>query len=574
MRYLAVASDYDGTLALDGEVDTPTVAALERLRASGRRLILVSGRELEDLLRVFPHINLCDLVVVENGALLYRPASREEQPFGDPPPEAFVHALRERNVDPLSVGRVIVATWHPNETTVLEVIRELGLELQVIFNKGAVMVLPPGVNKATGLRAALIELGLSSHNVVAVGDAENDQALFGASECAVAVSNALPMIKERVDWVTNGDHGAGVAELIDQLIASDLDELAPRLQRHNILLGTRAEGQEVTLPPYGTNVLLAGTSGSGKSTVAAGMLERLAERRYQFCIIDPEGDYETFAEQTTGTVMLGASDRAPDMTEVLELLKEPIQNVVINLLGIALQDRPAFFESLLSHLLELRARTGRPHWIVVDEAHHLLPASWDPVTPTLPPKLSGLLLITVHPNHVAPAILSTTDTIIAVGEAPEQTLQAFAGALGQQPPKFAVQPLKAGEAIVWSPPVADEPFHIRIAPPKTERQRHRRKYAQGELGPDRSFYFRGPEGKLNLRAQNLLLFVQLADGVDDATWLHHLKQGDYSRWFREAIKDEELAAEIAQIEQASAGSPEESRARIKAAIMDRYTLPA
>ncbi|MBW4576027.1 MAG: Cof-type HAD-IIB family hydrolase [Aphanothece sp. CMT-3BRIN-NPC111] len=222
MRYLALATDYDGTLASEGRVLEETIAALERLRQSGRKLILVTGRELDDLLRVFPEIELFDMVVAENGALLYRPDTREEKPLTSSPPEEFVKALRDRGVDPLSVGRVIVATWHPHETTVLEAIRDLGLELQVILNKDAVMVLPSGVNKASGLSAALSELGLSPHNTVGIGDAENDQALLSLCECGVAVANALPMLKECADFVTKGARGAGVVELIDQLIASEI----------------------------------------------------------------------------------------------------------------------------------------------------------------------------------------------------------------------------------------------------------------------------------------------------------------------------------------------------------------
>jgi hypothetical protein len=221
MRYLALASDYDGTLATDGQVNDETIAALERLRQSGRKLLLVTGRELDDLMSVFPQIDLFDLVVAENGALLYNPTSHEEKLLGSQPPEEFIKLLRDRGVDPLSVGRVIVATWHPNETKVLEAIRELGLELQIIFNKDAVMILPSGVNKATGLTAALNELGLSPDNTVGVGDAENDHAFLSLCACGVAVANALPMLKERADFVTAGARGAGVVELIDKMIASE-----------------------------------------------------------------------------------------------------------------------------------------------------------------------------------------------------------------------------------------------------------------------------------------------------------------------------------------------------------------
>ena len=112
---------------------------------------------------------------------------------------------------------MIVATWEPHEAKPSsKTIHDLGLELQVIFNKGAVMVLPSGVNKATGLAAALAELGLSPHNAVGVGDAENDHAFLRVCECSAAVANALPAVKDTADIVMKGDHGAGVAELIDQ----------------------------------------------------------------------------------------------------------------------------------------------------------------------------------------------------------------------------------------------------------------------------------------------------------------------------------------------------------------------
>ena len=173
--------------------------------------------------RVFTRTELFDGIVAENGALLYDPASGEEKMLTEAPKEEFLTALRDAGVK-FDVGRAIVASWTPAEKAILGVIRRLGLDYQVIFNKGAVMVLPSGVNKATGLRAALEEVQLSFHNVVAIGDAENDHAFLSASECGVAVANALPALRERADIVTQGDHGAGVVELIELLLKGDLKE--------------------------------------------------------------------------------------------------------------------------------------------------------------------------------------------------------------------------------------------------------------------------------------------------------------------------------------------------------------
>ncbi len=228
MRYLALAADYDGTLATDGAVDGETVEALRRLAASGRRLILVTGRQLRDLLRAFPEARSFDVVVAENGAVLYRPSSQETRVLAPPPSPLFVEALKSHGVRPLWVGQVVVATVQPNETIVIDVIRNLGLDLQVILNKGSVMVLPGSVDKASGLRAALDELALSPQSVVAIGDAENDQAFVAMCGCGVAVANALDALKARANHVTRGEAGAGVREVIDGLIAEDRPQAAHR----------------------------------------------------------------------------------------------------------------------------------------------------------------------------------------------------------------------------------------------------------------------------------------------------------------------------------------------------------
>jgi hydroxymethylpyrimidine pyrophosphatase-like HAD family hydrolase len=568
MRYLALVCDYDGTLAQDGRVTQATVASLEKLRGSGRKLLLVTGRELEDLLRIFPQVSFFERVVAENGAVLYDPATRATKTLADSPSAAFIDALRKRQVFPLSVGQAIVATWKPHETTVLETIRDLGLELQVIFNKDAVMVLPAGVNKATGLSAALKELELSPHEAVAVGDAENDHALLSFCECGVAVDNALPTVKERADLVMRDDHGRGVEKLIEHLLDTDLQDIQGQLKRHHLLLGHRDSGEEVRLAPYGCNLLIAGPSGSGKSTVSKSFLERLQERHYQFCIIDPEGDYDGLE----GAVTIGGSQRGPTIDEILQLLKKPETDVVVNLVGVALADRPPFFLSLLPRLQEMRGRIGRPHWVVVDEAHHLVPAAWVPALSALPQELDRMVFLTVHPDQIAAPALAAVSMILAVGSEPDKTIAQFCAAMGESPPRgYVADPSKV---LLWLRRGEIAPFAVKVIPARAEHRRHIRKYAEGELPAERCFYFRGPEQKLNLKAQNLMLFNQIAQGIDDATWLHHLKEGDYSRWFREGIHDDVLADAVEQVEKTAPSSALESRTRIRKLIEQYYTVPA
>ncbi len=227
MQFIALATDYDATLATEGRVEPETMAALDRFKRSGRKLVMVTGRELSDLRRVFDRFDLFDRVIAENGALLYRPHSGESVPLGDPPPPEFIERLRRAAI-PLTVGRSIVATVEPHEKPVLDAIRDLGLELQIILNKGAVMVLPAGVNKASGLVAGLDELGLSPHNVAGIGDAENDHAFLSLCGASVAVANALPSLKVECDLVTRGTYGAGVVELIDRILLDDLKSLPLR----------------------------------------------------------------------------------------------------------------------------------------------------------------------------------------------------------------------------------------------------------------------------------------------------------------------------------------------------------
>ena len=223
MKWRALATDFDGTIATDAVVDEPTLAALGRLRSANVRTLLVTGRHLTDFESMGSFLALFDMVVGENGAVLFQPANGALRTLSPPPPKEFVDELSRRQVSPLGVGHSIVDTREPHHITVLEVIKEQGLELEIIFNKGAVMILPSGVNKASGLQAALQALGLSAETVIGVGDAENDHAFLEICGLPVAVANAVPALKTKAALVTQHSAGAGVTELIESALRGDLD---------------------------------------------------------------------------------------------------------------------------------------------------------------------------------------------------------------------------------------------------------------------------------------------------------------------------------------------------------------
>jgi hypothetical protein len=227
----------------------------------------------------------------------------------------------------------------------------------------------------------------------------------------------------------------------------------------------------------------------------------------------------------------------------------------------------------VSELQNQRLRAGRPHWLAIDEAHHVLPCEWAHTATELPDELANLLLITVHPQHISPDALRKINTMLVAGREPGKLFEEFAHAIDKSKPEIPTDDLPRGEALLWSVERNDVQ-KIKTAPSRNEHLRHRRKYAEGQLEPERVFHFRGSEGKLDLRAQNLNIFVQIAEGVDADTWLYHLKRSDYSNWLRQGIKDSELADEISDIEKDHSLSYEQSRQQVKNAILRKYTAPA
>jgi HAD superfamily hydrolase (TIGR01484 family) len=531
MRFAVLACDYDGTIARGGVVADETAWDLGRVRTSGRRLVLVTGRDLPTLQIVCPHLDLFDRVIAENGGLLYRPADGAERMLAEPPPLQLVERLQANDV-PVAVGRAVVFTWRPNEVAALEAIAELGLGHQVILNREAVMVVPPGVTKGTALLEALEELRLSPHNTIAIGDAENDHDLLSVAACGVAVGDAVPALTERADRVTEAPGPDGTRELVAALLADDLAswgvEAAP------VPLGHTDGGATVGWAPGEASILITGGSGSGKSTLVAALVEQLCGARYQTVVVDPEGDFDDLP----GAVTIGGPEATPPVDEICELVEQGTAATVASLVAVPMEERPAMIRELLSRLVELAARLGRPHAVVVDEAHHAFPADAPVDADALP---AGLVLVSNTPGSLQREAFTGLGTAVAVGDDAVAVLEQIAERCGAPPPTGEL----AGDvdAVAWR--IADDDLTaFTPMPARHRRRRHSAKAVAGDVGEGQRLVVTGPEGALSLEVRNLSELVRVAHGVDEETWAHHLRRGDWAGWVRDVIDDDELADAI------------------------------
>ena len=575
MNVHVFATDYDGTIAEGNRVPATTARALERVRASGRKLLLVTGRMLPDLQSVCPEVDrMFDAVVAENGAVVYFPDRREVRVLGDPPEPGLIAALERRGVR-FSLGSAIVATDAPFAEAALAAIREAGVERALVFNKGALMLLPGGVTKGTGLAAALASLQVSPRNMVGIGDAENDHAFLAICECAVAVADAVPALRERADYVTRAPAAAGVVEFVEEHLLRDAVDIIPRLTRHRLALGERPDGAPATVPAHGTRLLILGPSGSGKSTLTGVLAERVLDSGRSLVLLDPEGDYRTLAELEDVVVFGGKGEQAlPSPEELDQLVRHPRTSLVLDLSAMGLAEKVAYATRVLAVVATVRSATGLPHWLIIDEAHHVLPAEGSPAAELVRPGAEALALITLDAAELAPEVQPLANVVASTELAALQAgVRTVLAARGAGAGTIAVDgpALERGDAALARLEDGLQIIRFRVGKRRVQHRRHVRKYTEGELPPDRSFFFRGPAGALHLRAANLVRFVELAEGVDEATWAHHLGRGEYSAWARQMIKDPDLADELAAVERAGL-SPAESRRQVIERVRARYAV--
>ena len=397
--FQVLACDYDGTLATAGKVAHATARAIERVRASGRRVVLVTGRRFDDLLEVCPEIDLFDLVVAENGGVLFAPGTGEIENLAGPPSPLLLARLEARGV-PFSVGRVIIATVEPHGQEVSDAIRELGLELDVVMNREAAMVLPRGVSKESGLERALGRLGISAHNTIAVGDAENDAELLRRAGLAVAVANAVPALASQADIVTSAADGAGVRELIEDTILGDFEPLRRRLLRRTILLGQRSDGLPFDYPVLGPPLLVTGTGPETTVVLVERLLEQLLGGGYVVWLLGARVDDQPGIAERLGIRTL--RDAAP--RRLAELAIGRPSSLALDVAGLARRERLRVCRRFLRVVARQRADSGAPHWVVIDAAEQLFSSrpEWSDLIRDF--DWTGVCLVSSRPALLAPEL--------------------------------------------------------------------------------------------------------------------------------------------------------------------------
>lgn len=549
MGFFRVAAlDLDGTLTSGGRLSAAAVAAVDQAREEGLVVLLVTGRIRAELDREYPDLGEhFDGLVLENGAVaLTRGRSRRLCPPVDPELSARLEA---RGIS-VRRGEVLLAVDGVHAAAVAAEIAELELDCQIVHNRAAVMVLPAGVTKGTGLSRALGDLRLSPHNCVGVGDAENDLALLEATEVGVAVGNAVGSVRQHADLVLEQEDGAGVAGLLRGPYLSGGRALCPA--RRWLEVGTFDDGGPARVPGSQARILVTGPSGAGKSYLVGLMAEQWVSAGYSVLVVDPEGDHVGL-EELPDVRVVDAGEYLPAPVELMSSFRHPSRSVVLDLSGLAEEVKRGYLRRLLFAVRAQREQYGLPHWLVVDEAH--LQESHEHEEWDWSPR-EGSVLASFMPALIRSTDLDGADVWVEVLE--DDSAERLDGSGGGR------ATLRVGRR---------RPRAFRVALRRTDHVRHRHKYADRQLPEHRRFYFRVPGEPVV--AGTLNEFRAAVRHVDADVLEYHLTRGDLSRWLDTTVADKQLAARVAEFEHdlaaRRAADLERIRTQIAVAVRERYS---
>jgi hypothetical protein len=511
--------------------------AIRTARDSGARILLVTGRILDELDAEMPGlIDEFDAVVAENGGILA--IDGVPTPLAERVEPGLAQRLRELGA-PVRAGQVLVACDGSVAHLAIDAVHDLHLDVQLVWNRRSLMLLPSGVTKGAGVQAGLAALGISPHSAIGIGDAENDHALLDTCELGIAVANSVPALAEHADLVLAEPDGQGISAFLAGPIVRGTEVFHPR--RRQLLLGTRPEdGHMVTIPASQSNILITGESGSGKSYVTGLLAEQMINRGYSVLLIDPEGDHAELG-MLQNTLLVGDTGRLPSPQELMRIIEHE-RSVVLDL-SVAEHDTTKYMIDVHHQLHARREQTGLPHWFVIDEAHRPLGLScvvhdW------------GYCLATYQPDGLNPETIGTMGWHLRLLE-------------------------QRGEALLTPVHGGGRATRVRIAARVTNHVRHHHKYIDADLPPERGFHFRTEHERTGVVATNLRQFLTVIQHCDPAVIRHHVHHGDFSRWVRDVLRDPGLADQLRDIEHRVAeGGIESIRSQLTDAISARYMLDA
>jgi hydroxymethylpyrimidine pyrophosphatase-like HAD family hydrolase len=548
--FRAVAFDLDGTLTEHDTLLTQALKSIERARAA-RRMVLVTGRIMSDLRRSFPGLaEQFDAVVTENGAASH--SAHGERLLAEPVDPALDKALADRGV--ISHRGVAVLAIDGDAGTATEVVTDLGLDCHVVRNRGAAMILPAGVTKGSGLLRALDELGLSTHNSISIGDAENDLALLHAAEVGVAVANAVPSLAQHADVVFDRHSREAIPALLEGPLLAGRQPLCPA--RRWITIGQFDDGRPTRVPGSQASLLITGDSGAGKSYLAGLLAERWIDAGYSVFVVDREGDYFGLANRP-GVHLVDAAVYLPSPSDLFAITRPSRSSLVLDLSGLSADEKLDYVRRLPAAISAERARHGIPHWVIHDEAHEELWAD-NTQTARLTVAEPGVCLVTWHPDGLPDNVRRSIDVTIAVS----------APTTGHG----ASRPLRADLRFAGDPPQA-----FRIDAQLSPHVRHQHKYATTPLPTHRGFHFYGGHGQPHTVVATLEEFSRHLRHCDLDTLDYHLTRGDFSRWVLGVLDDHDLGTDLAAIERdlilERTSELERARQRAIDSIERRYLRP-